>query len=66
MDIRESLRKMGWDDNLIEHYVGKNYKAIETANYARLNTEYIENNNIIYENDKQDYREYIYSDSKKK
>lgn len=55
MNIKDNLRKMGWNNNLIEHYIRKDYGNIKTVCQTKITAE-------NFTNDRLDSREYIYSD----
>jgi len=61
-EVKESLLKMGWDENLIEHFIGKGFQGFETNSNNYLKNDYIEIRNITYKKDTTcNSNKYIYS-----
>ncbi len=53
-EIKESLKKMGWDEKLIDHYIGKEHKVfISSVPNFDLKPTKVDANKIYADNDRQ-------------
>lgn len=46
-EVKMNLKKMGWNDDLIQHFVGKSFKPINTISTTFLKNDYVEVTNIV-------------------
>lgn len=50
-ELRENLKKMGWNDSLIEHFVGKEFQTIRGMSFSSLPIiQTSDSNNIVVSN----------------
>ncbi len=59
-EMRDNLKKMGWDDNLINHYLGKEFQTIKESTSSELKPQFCESNEIIINGKHEDSVSNIY------
>ena len=48
-EISTKLKELGWDENLIEHFMNKTFEPAITTNQLEIFQQYYETNNIVLE-----------------
>lgn len=46
-DLKESLMKLGWNEDLIDHFIGKKFRTIDNTVQNRVKHRCYETHNII-------------------